>query len=146
MLPRTLQNDCPTRTILNLKVVFLVPGQSHAELKLGLLGERKAETPELGSDDEKDDDGGFDSFRMRLLNTTTLELHEFANPPVYAILSHRWSDEEVTYEDYSLVQRARRKTASEELLDEVSKIRSRSGFTKIEACCRYAREDQQAYV
>jgi hypothetical protein len=38
---------------------------------------------------------------MRLLNTTTLELHEFfdANIPSYAILSHRWEDGEVSFKD-----------------------------------------------
>lgn len=38
---------------------------------------------------------------MRLLNTTTLELHEFfdAKIPEYAILSHRWEDGEVSFKD-----------------------------------------------
>jgi hypothetical protein len=35
---------------------------------------------------------------MRLLDTSTFELREFhgKNIPVYAVLSHRWEDEEVT--------------------------------------------------
>lgn len=39
---------------------------------------------------------------MRLLNTSTLEFKEFlgTNIPEYAILSHVWSSEEVSYEDY----------------------------------------------
>ncbi len=39
---------------------------------------------------------------MRLINTTTLEFKEFvgSNIPEYAILSHVWSSEEVSYEDY----------------------------------------------
>lgn len=38
---------------------------------------------------------------MRLLNTTSLTLHEFFGNsiPSYAILSHRWEDEEVTFQD-----------------------------------------------
>jgi hypothetical protein len=38
---------------------------------------------------------------MRLLNTTTLKLHEFfgGQIPLYAILSHRWGIEEVTFQD-----------------------------------------------
>ncbi|KAF8866381.1 hypothetical protein BDZ45DRAFT_667668 [Acephala macrosclerotiorum] len=38
---------------------------------------------------------------MRLLNTTTLKLREFfgKQTPQYAILSHRWEKEEVTYQD-----------------------------------------------
>jgi hypothetical protein len=40
---------------------------------------------------------------MRLLNTTTLELHECFDDkiPRYAILSHRWDDREVTFTDVS---------------------------------------------
>ena len=38
---------------------------------------------------------------MRLINTTTLGLEEFegSNIPSYAILSHRWQEEEVTFKD-----------------------------------------------
>ena len=38
---------------------------------------------------------------MRLLNTTSLKFAEFCEPdiPPYAILSHRWEAEEVTYQD-----------------------------------------------
>ncbi|PMD16891.1 hypothetical protein NA56DRAFT_649170 [Hyaloscypha hepaticicola] len=38
---------------------------------------------------------------MRLLNSSKLTLHEFfgSNIPKYAILSHRWEDEEVTFQD-----------------------------------------------
>ena len=39
--------------------------------------------------------------KMRLINTATLELHEFfgAKTPAYAILSHFWGDDEVTFYD-----------------------------------------------
>lgn len=39
---------------------------------------------------------------MRLLNTTTLELQEFpeGNEPSYAVLSHAWDGQEVSYVDY----------------------------------------------
>ena len=38
---------------------------------------------------------------MRLLNTATFELHEFFDAHVlrYAILSHRWEDQEITFKD-----------------------------------------------
>ncbi|KAK5698752.1 hypothetical protein LTR97_006400 [Elasticomyces elasticus] len=75
---------------------------------------------------------------MRLLDTHTLELHEFTQPPAYAILSHRWSNEEVTYEDYSLMQRAARRSTSKDLDEQISEIRSRPGLKKIEECCRYS--------
>lgn len=37
---------------------------------------------------------------MRLINVETLELREFTAPPRYAILSHRWANEELTFKDY----------------------------------------------
>lgn len=38
---------------------------------------------------------------MRLMHTTTFELHEYfeKQTPLYAILSHRWEDAEVTFQD-----------------------------------------------
>lgn len=40
---------------------------------------------------------------MRLINTLTLTLHDFSGSdvPKYAILSHRWTDEEVSFKDFS---------------------------------------------
>ena len=40
-------------------------------------------------------------FPMRLLNTTSLQVEEFSSDdiPNYAILSHRWKGEEVTFQD-----------------------------------------------
>lgn len=39
---------------------------------------------------------------MRLINTSTLELREFVkDPPPYAILSHRWTDDELSYKDFA---------------------------------------------
>ncbi|KAI5366705.1 hypothetical protein Slin14017_G043450 [Septoria linicola] len=60
---------------------------------------------------------------MRLINTTTLELEEFfdANIPKYAILSHRWGPDEVTYEDYL-----------------AGKNQSGAGYQKILDLCRLA--------
>ncbi|KAK4496400.1 hypothetical protein PRZ48_012380 [Zasmidium cellare] len=38
---------------------------------------------------------------MRLINVRTLQLHTFvADPPPYAILSHRWSDHELSLKDF----------------------------------------------
>ena len=38
---------------------------------------------------------------MRLLNTTTRKLEEFGgnNIPLYAILSHMWGENEITFQD-----------------------------------------------
>ncbi|EWZ36595.1 hypothetical protein FOZG_10588 [Fusarium oxysporum Fo47] len=58
---------------------------------------------------------------MRLINTKTLELHEFfsENVPPYAILSHAWGAEEVTFQDWQNRQLAA----------------SKQGFFKIKSAC-----------
>ena len=67
-------------------------------------------------------------FIMRLISTTTLELHEFFNVrrdehfPKYAILSHCWTDNEVGYKDFV----KKRKLES-------------SGYCKISNACKFAR-------
>ena len=62
---------------------------------------------------------------MRLINTRTLELHEFfpSRLPPYAILSHTWSDEEVTFQDMSAPRRF-----------------GKRGYDKILQTCRLALE------
>lgn len=60
---------------------------------------------------------------MRLLHTTRLEMEEFFDYqiPKYAILSHRWEEDEVSYEDWL----AKRKWNG-------------AGYKKIRSCCRLA--------
>lgn len=69
---------------------------------------------------------------MRLIHTSTLELHDFfaKNIPKYAILSHRWDSGEVTIED----------------LRSGSEVRAKAGFQKIEGCCARARLDAYEYA
>lgn len=68
---------------------------------------------------------------MRLLNTGTFELEHFlTNPPPYAILSHVWGDEEVTFE--ALENRA----ACTEF----------KGWSKILRCCQRALLDGWKHV
>jgi hypothetical protein len=64
---------------------------------------------------------------MRLLNTTTFQLHEFfeAQIPPYVILSHRWEGAEVTFQN---------------IKDEEA-AKSMQGYQKIAGCCRQARKD-----
>jgi hypothetical protein len=64
---------------------------------------------------------------MRLLNTTTLQLHEFfeAQIPPYVILSHRWEGGEVTFQNMKD--------------EEATKLTQ--GYKKIAGCCRQARKD-----
>ena len=68
---------------------------------------------------------------MRLINTHTLDFEEFEgqNIPPYAILSHRWEEEEVLYKD---VERGNATT--------------KKGWQKITRCCEQARKDELLYV
>ncbi|KAH7370138.1 heterokaryon incompatibility protein-domain-containing protein [Rhexocercosporidium sp. MPI-PUGE-AT-0058] len=68
---------------------------------------------------------------MRLINTSTLLLHEFSgrNVPLYAILSHRWENSEVTFEDLK-----------------GGKGPDRAGWRKITGCCSQAARDGWEYV
>lgn len=63
---------------------------------------------------------------MRLLDTNSLILKDFfeENAPKYAILSHRWGDEEVSYQDF---------------LDTQGQNRTGSGWSKITHCCSFAK-------
>ena len=60
---------------------------------------------------------------MRLLHPATFRFEEFfdSNVPRYAILSHRWGDGEVTFQDF-----------------DIGKEQTRSGFIKIKSCCSLA--------
>ncbi|OCL14903.1 HET-domain-containing protein [Glonium stellatum] len=70
---------------------------------------------------------------MRLLHTSTLEFQEFldTNIPRYAILSHTWGTEEVTFED----MRERREAAMQ-----------MAGYEKIKQCCKKAAQEGFDYV
>ncbi|GAB1732387.1 hypothetical protein NU195Hw_g1365t1 [Hortaea werneckii] len=72
---------------------------------------------------------------MRLINTKTLEMHEFlpADIPRYAILSHRWQEEEASFKQYSKRHK-------------YPKIQQLKGFAKIEQFCRIARERQMKWA
>lgn len=63
---------------------------------------------------------------MRLLDTRTLEIHEFPGDSNkdYAILSHRWREEEFTLQHMSMPGAELRK-----------------GYAKIKFCCMRAVED-----
>jgi Heterokaryon incompatibility protein (HET) len=71
---------------------------------------------------------------MRLLNTSSLKLEFFADEdriPPYAILSHTWSDGEVTYQEME---------GSHEALKE------RNGFKKIEQAAEIARLNKLEWI
>lgn len=63
---------------------------------------------------------------MWLINTETLELKNITNPwkGSYAVLSHTWEDEEITFQNFS----------------DLASARNLRGFTKIEMTCQLAKE------
>lgn len=70
---------------------------------------------------------------MRLLNSRSFKLAEFSGTgvPNYAILSHTWGDNEVTFEDIE---------------EERPNVRRKKGYAKIWYCCRHARADGHQWV
>lgn len=66
---------------------------------------------------------------MHLLHISSKKLEEFVDPPEYAILSHRWREEEVLFSD---IHREHAK--------------GMKGYAKIEGCCEQARRDGYHYV
>jgi hypothetical protein len=68
---------------------------------------------------------------MRLLNTSTIELEEFFSDhvPKYAILSHRWESEEVTYQ----------------VMCSGTAFYLTKGYSKITGCCALAAKDGWQY-
>jgi len=66
---------------------------------------------------------------MRLINTTTIQLHEFFDHqiPLYAILSHRWEGAEVTFQDLNGGKRV--------------EMKGDPRYAKILGCCAQANDD-----
>jgi hypothetical protein len=69
---------------------------------------------------------------MRLINVNDCSLSEFIgrNVPQYAILSHTWGDDEVSFKD----------------IQNFNAARSKEGFKKIDFCCKQAKEDHFEWV
>jgi hypothetical protein len=70
---------------------------------------------------------------MWLLDTTTLKLkHEYQPDGLrYAILSHTWEDEEITFQ---------------ELQARNAEVEGKKGFKKVVDCCMQALKDGYKYV
>jgi hypothetical protein len=68
---------------------------------------------------------------MRLVDTSTIRVRDFASGPIpeYAILSHRWEGEEVSLQDM-----------------EAGRARRRVGYSKIKDCCAKAASHGFKYV
>ncbi|KAI1324210.1 heterokaryon incompatibility protein-domain-containing protein [Xylariaceae sp. FL0255] len=72
---------------------------------------------------------------MRLLNACSWELRDFIsekNTPPYAILSHTWGDEEVSFRDWET--------------QPATLVETKEGFVKIEYCCAQAISDGYEWV
>lgn len=69
---------------------------------------------------------------MRLINVHTLALKEFftSNIPKYAILSHTWGDDEVTFQDWQ---------------DELRRV-IKKGYQKIYNTCRLSKATGHGWV
>ncbi|KAE9362855.1 hypothetical protein N431DRAFT_499203 [Stipitochalara longipes BDJ] len=69
---------------------------------------------------------------MWLINTESLELENFIGDdiPGYAILSHTWGDEEVTFQDWQ----------------DPEKRSQKAGFAKIDSACAQAQADSLNYI
>lgn len=70
---------------------------------------------------------------MRLINTRTFDLCEFIDneiPERYAILSHRWGNEEVTFQDWQVL----------------SVAKTKKGFAKIDMACKQAQKHGLDYL
>jgi hypothetical protein len=76
---------------------------------------------------------------MRLINTRTRKFKEFLSRdiPKYAILSHTWEDEEVSYADYIQGRRIVAHMKGYAKIDKTCQIASEEGirYAWIDTCC-----------
>ncbi|KAK3053048.1 hypothetical protein LTR09_005674 [Extremus antarcticus] len=79
---------------------------------------------------------------MRLLNAKDATLKEFigSNIPKYAVISHRWGEKEISYQDFI----EERKSLND--IESVSPDWGTNGWAKINAACRLARERDLEWV
>lgn len=87
---------------------------------------------------------------MRLLHSTELRFQEFydQNIPLYAILSHRWGEDEVSFQEMQfllLSPEDRARVLTPALLDVEAKIQ-RQGYRKVVDFCRFAAARGHAWV
>lgn len=76
---------------------------------------------------------------MRLINTQTLVLAEFfgSDIPPYAILSHTWGQEEITFQEWMAWQSEKTGKTRGDLVHS-----RKEAFTKIQGACRQAHHDK----
>jgi len=74
---------------------------------------------------------------MRLINCSTLKLEEFigTNIPRYAILSHTWGDEEVSFADFTSGQPTVRSGYQKIIFTCQQAIKDKIGYAWVDTCC-----------
>lgn len=79
---------------------------------------------------------------MRLLNATSLRLETFheAATPAYAILSHTWGTDEVTFGEFESLSTLHKSSQTR------ARILQSKGYYKIKKCCAQALEDGLQYA
>src|ERR1700753_1646633 len=72
---------------------------------------------------------------MRLINTGTLHMHQFFHGtiPGYAILSHTWFDDEVTFQEWRQVEDNKNKRPKSS--ESVKEIERKAGYRKVVEFC-----------
>ncbi|KAH0422874.1 het domain-containing protein [Colletotrichum camelliae] len=93
---------------------------------------------------------------MRLLDARTLRVIEFNNDaiPPYAILSHTWADEEITYQDlnpqldqiYSQIKAMGSLLKAKNGYQFSSQVKTKKGFLKVEQAAKRALSDRYDYI
>ncbi|KAL8871187.1 MAG: hypothetical protein Q9174_002928 [Haloplaca sp. 1 TL-2023] len=89
---------------------------------------------------------------MWLLNTSTLALHHVLNPDEvkYAILSHTWGDEEVSFQDMTIESDVQAQSLTNYIYglgeyifwnNAKSRMKQRKGYKKVARCCAQALAD-----
>jgi len=81
---------------------------------------------------------------MRLINTTTFQIEDFSGRkvPRYAILSHTWGKEELTFQDWLYSQdQSPPRWGWVQIPDEIQLLKSKEGYVKVAKACERARED-----
>ncbi|KAH0841934.1 hypothetical protein FOPE_06789 [Fonsecaea pedrosoi] len=76
---------------------------------------------------------------MLLVNTETLKLESIVYPPPgsYAILSHTWTKEEISFQDWKCIEGGG---------PEADALKAKAGYAKIEMTCRIAKADGLKYA
>jgi hypothetical protein len=74
---------------------------------------------------------------MRLVNTRSLQFHDFylSEVPQYAILSHTWGDDEVSFQDMSLPDRSSRKGYAKIIQTCQLALQHGLDFAWVDTCC-----------